>query len=125
MKCKKPNKCWCKSCEKQWHAGRYQREKKEIQLYVKTRRKELTAWIRSLKEGKACADCKLSYHFSAMQYDHTRNDKLIDIASMANRGYKKEKILIEINKCELVCANCHAVRTYKRRVSLRGKAVDL
>jgi hypothetical protein len=30
------------------------------------------------------------------------------------RGFKRETILEEISNCELVCANCHAVRTFNR-----------
>ena len=33
---------------------------------------------------------------------------------MVLTGFRRETILDEIRKCELVCANCHAVRTFNR-----------
>ena len=49
-----------------------------------------------------------------MDFDHRdRKTKLTNINRMINyRSYSKEKILEEIEKCDLVCANCHRIRTY-------------
>ena len=59
-------------------------------------------------------DCGGSFHFRAMHWDHIGNDKEENVSVMVLRGLGRKKILAEIAKCELVCANCHAVRTYKR-----------
>lgn len=70
-------------------------------------------WRRSLKEGKPCSDCGEVFHFAAMQWDHRPDeDKHFDVA---NGRPSRAKVLAEIAKCDLVCANCHAVRTYERR----------
>lgn len=74
------------------------------------RRRRKVEFIWSLK-NKPCQDCGGSFHPAVMQWDHTR-DKFRDISKMVL--YSKEKILKEIAKCELVCANCHAMRTFKR-----------
>jgi hypothetical protein len=51
-----------------------------------------------------------------MQFDHRPGEgKSFDVAS-AVRGYSRKRILAEIAKCDLVCANCHAVRTYRRQI---------
>jgi hypothetical protein len=42
------------------------------------------------------------------------SEKVADVANLLRR-LCKERILEEIAKCELVCANCHAVRTVQRR----------
>lgn len=34
---------------------------------------------------------------------------------MAQLGYSIKRISEEIKKCEIVCANCHAIRTHERR----------
>jgi len=49
-----------------------------------------------------------------MQWDHLPGvEKLGDISGSL-RNHSRTKILAETAKCELVCANCHAIRTYKR-----------
>ena len=69
-------------------------------------------FIKSLKEATPCADCKKHYPYYVMQFDHLL-DKKFNIASSA--GTDRDIILEEINKCDIVCANCHAERTHGRR----------
>lgn len=58
-------------------------------------------------------DCGNTFHPAAMQWDHLNPEsKFRGLAQMSQ--YKFERCLSEIAKCELVCANCHAVRTYNR-----------
>lgn len=47
-----------------------------------------------------------------MQFDHIRGEKLMIIAKaiVSPARYKVQLLLDEINKCEVVCANCHALR---------------
>jgi hypothetical protein len=50
-----------------------------------------------------------------MQWDHLPgHEKVADLGSLARQGSRK-RVLEEIEKCELVCANCHAIRSYRRR----------
>lgn len=49
-----------------------------------------------------------------MQWDHGRGiDKVDDVSNLVRRGFSREAIMAEVSKCELVCANCHAVRTFE------------
>jgi hypothetical protein len=58
-------------------------------------------------------DCGVKYPFYVMQFDHIK-DKLFTIGGSARR-FTIEKIREEIKKCEVVCANCHFERTYRRK----------
>lgn len=49
-----------------------------------------------------------------MQFDHTGNDKEGNVGEMVGKNAAWAKIEAEIAKCELVCANCHMIRTHKR-----------
>jgi L-lysine 2,3-aminomutase len=52
-----------------------------------------------------------------MDFDHRDgNEKSHNVGSMVAHHYSKELIAQEIEKCDLVCANCHRVRTRDRRV---------
>ncbi len=73
---------------------------------------QFIAWFRSLK-SEPCVDCGKTFHFAAMQFDHIGTDKLGSVSEVARR-FNKQAVLEEIAKCELVCANCHAVRTWSR-----------
>ena len=79
------------------------------------RRKELIDFVISLKQ-KPCMDCGVQYPHYVMDFDHRdRKTKLTTINRMVNyHSFSQEKILEEMTKCDLVCANCHRVRTYCR-----------
>jgi hypothetical protein len=59
-------------------------------------------------------DCGISYIPSVMQFDHVRGSKTIALSEAASHGWSRESMAAEIEKCELVCANCHAIRTFNR-----------
>ena len=63
-----------------------------------------------------CADCGRRYSYYVMQFDHVRGEKIFNIGASTAAGY--HKILAEIAKCEVVCANCHAERGHQRRSRL-------
>ena len=76
----------------------------------------MVTWNRELKSRTPCADCGGRFHPDAMTWDHLPgHEKLSDISTLIRRRFRRKVILDEIEKCELVCANCHAVRTYERR----------
>lgn len=66
-------------------------------------------WITSLKQGP-CTDCGGKFPPECMQFDHVHGEKLFTISEIKG----KARTLAEIAKCELVCANCHAIRTKQR-----------
>ena len=44
---------------------------------------------------------------------HHKKDKHLEISKMVSQGYSNKKIIEEINKCELMCSNCHRKETFK------------
>lgn len=50
-----------------------------------------------------------------MDFDHVRGEKSYDVSKMVQLAFGLETIKFEIGKCDLVCANCHRVRTELRR----------
>ena len=97
---------------------RYYFKNKQLYKDKNSKRKaELISFVISLKQ-KPCMDCGVKYPHYVMDFDHRdRNTKLDSINRMINfHSYSKEKILVEIDKCDLVCANCHRQRTYCRVV---------
>jgi len=76
-------------------------------------------WMNGLKAGIPCADCGGVFPVFVMQWDHLPDfEKGGDIGTMlAHRS--RAWILEELKKCELVCANCHVMRTVKRATGRR------
>ena len=89
---------WCKDCSRADSQKRHQAARDAV-------------W--ELKRAP-CTDCGKTYNPWQMQFDHVKGKKEFEIQKGIRNRYKLEKMLVEIAKCELVCANCHADRTYLR-----------
>src|SRR5438552_298513 len=96
---------WCKDCRREYD-HEYHARTKHIRLEQKRAwKKHMAAWTNGLKTGKACADCGGTFHPQAMVWDHLPGTEKVGEVSYLARRIGKERILAEIAKCELVCAN--------------------
>lgn len=111
---------FCRDCSKSEYKKYYQGNPKEKDRLIKSNKvsnaKKLE-WLRSLKDIP-CKDCGQTFPPYVMDFDHL-GDKEFGIASYYIR-YGREKLIKEMAKCEVVCANCHRIRTFERlyRVAL-------
>lgn len=90
---------------KEEHNSRRYQNKKERRVYA-------LQVIRELKK-QPCTDCDQTYPYYVMDFDHL-GDKEFLISRGINEGRSLKRVLEEIAKCELVCANCHRIRTFTR-----------
>jgi hypothetical protein len=64
-------------------------------------------------KSRPCMDCKIQYNPWQMQFDHRPNEvKLFCLGNISRVSAKA--FYNELIKCDLVCGNCHAERTYRR-----------
>jgi len=107
----------CKSCQNKYTRNHYKNNKADyIERAVKVKAK-LRKHIQDIKSNIPCKDCGKIYPPYIMQFDHIpgKGDKIADVANMVMYS-NVDKINKEIEKCEIVCANCHMERTHQRRV---------
>jgi hypothetical protein len=64
---------------------------------------------------RPCADCGRRYPPVAMDLDHVRGVKLNNISTMVRQPVATAVLLAELAKCEVVCANCHRIRSFTRQ----------
>ena len=73
-------------------------------------------------KARPCADCLAVYPSHVMQFDHVRGEKVGDVGGMTS--VPVGALLAEIDKCEVVCANCHADRTHRRRFPKQKETME-
>jgi hypothetical protein len=104
---------WCKPCRKSYDAAYWIRNRERRRLQKRQNLIDFYAWYASLKAGP-CTDCGAVLPSAAMQWDHLPgSEKVAALGELISR-HNRTKVLAEIEKCELVCANCHALRTLAR-----------
>lgn len=80
-------------------------------------RKELHKVLEDLhlyKEKSGCFDCKNKFPHYVLEFDHKPEYQKIDVVYRVLRNYGPEAAWAEVKKCDVVCANCHKIRTYTR-----------
>ena len=82
------------------------------------RRNARREFIRKAK-SVPCADCGIEYPPPVMEFDHVRGTKRGQLSDMYRVSVPR--ILREMEKCDVVCANCHRMRTHEGGHHLRPK----
>ena len=107
----------CIECMKKRGRDYYSKnQKRQLKLALLRRKKAYLLKRKFIDKIKnvPCADCKKRYSSYVMDFDHRSiDDKITDIGSMSSKNWSLERIKKEIEKCDVVCANCHRIRTYK------------
>lgn len=82
--------------------------------------------VRELK-SQPCTDCGNTFPWYIMEFDHVpeRGEKKICISKMGgSRSINAPSFLKELNKCDLVCANCHKIRTHERKQEANNCGIE-
>lgn len=81
-----------------------------MQKRKEEKRHEARKFIFAFLSGAACIDCGCN-NILVLQFDHVRGAKKTEVSELVALGYPIETIKLEIEKCEIRCANCHTIRT--------------
>ncbi len=71
-------------------------------------------FVNAYKLERGCADCGYKTRAIALTFDHLPGFEKVDKIANLLSGASWEAIMAEIAKWEVVCANCHAIRTQDR-----------
>ncbi len=108
----------CKACHKIMRKAHYEANKQSTVDKVSDRKRELRVWLNEIKQNLSCKECGFS-HPAALDFHHRNpDDKSAGVPELINRGASKETILVEISKCDVLCANCHRIYHHNERAEL-------
>lgn len=114
----KRRQAYCRECTRKMSLERYHSDRETNAAKQKTAKKaridKVKDYLRHLKESTPCMDCGQFYKWYQMDFDHVNGKKHNTISHMVQQGSAKWRILSEVTKCEIVCANCHRQRTFSR-----------
>ena len=109
----------CIECYKDRGRQYYQDNKERQSRLANKRRQKYLLVLRKFvteQKNKPCMDCKGSFPTYVMDFDHRNSiGKINNIGKIGSKGlYTLKQVIAEIKKCDLVCANCHRIRTFSR-----------
>ena len=94
----------------------YQANKEKYRVKRAKYESRLRAVILAAKD-KPCVDCGGTWPPCVMELDHREEEvKRFNVGDWKRlRCVGESGLRAEIAKCEVVCANCHRIRTFRRR----------
>ena len=106
---------YCRECRRAYDRRYYQeRGKAARRVRERARMLEARAWMAALKEGVPCADCGQVFPVFVMHWDHLPGYQKVGSISEMVASRSRTITIAELQKCELVCGNCHVLRTISR-----------
>lgn len=116
------SKTKCQGCANKNNRYKYNEDGKKLpqfrdydNRYSRERWLRIKNQVNEYKLQKGCVVCGYNEHYIALDFDHLPgHDKVNNIAVLCARGNTWETIKREIDKCEVVCSNCHRIRTWER-----------
>jgi hypothetical protein len=109
--------------DQRYYNVRYYAAHRDAELgRVKRRQAATLAWLREVRR-RPCDDCGQMFPPYVMDFDHREpTKKLFAITTGSAQLMSREKLISEIEKCDIVCANCHALRTYAALLERRRRS---
>ena len=113
---------WCKKCKQAYQRQHYKNNrshyrKKGAQSKKKAKASAILAVGRFL-EKNPCVECGES-DIRTLHFDHLR-DKERNVSKLIIDGYGIKRIFAEIDKCQVLCANCHSIKSSEDRRDWRS-----
>lgn len=99
----------CKECHRAIRKTYYANNKSDEIARIRVVKRRNRDWYIKLKSALRCERCGQS-HPATLQFHHNDTDaKDAEVSRMVTEGYGRDKILAEIAKCSVLCANCHLI----------------
>lgn len=107
-------KSHCKDCDRLYNQNCDKEARNERKLFTQKKRRELRRLkVLEFLKGKSCEHCPETDPV-VMEFDHLdETTKEFCVSEMVTQCYSWEKIKTEIDKCQILCANCHRRKTAK------------
>jgi hypothetical protein len=107
---------FCRQCNSEYGKEWHQKNKVARQIKISARNKrvglENSIAIIDYLKTHPCTDCGES-DIVVLDFDHL-NEKTANVSALAWQAHSWKRIQEEIDRCEVVCCNCHRRRTARR-----------
>ena len=100
---------YCKPCQLAYRKDYYRRNTEKVKQRVYDRRDAMKVRYQELKTALSCERCGFD-HPAALDFHHDDPEKkTLAVSRMVCDGWSEARILQEIEKCSVLCANCHRI----------------
>lgn len=106
----------CRDCQKEYRKKHYEANKEKYIRKAKVYTKSVVEWFQDIKRELKCEQCG-DQRWWVLDFHHKNpEEKDSEVSSLIRKG-NKSKILEEISKCKVLCANCHRDLHYQENAA--------
>lgn len=105
-----------KAYQKKYHFKWYEENKEFRKKQIKNRKKKLKQKFSNFKSTKFCLNCGESESVT-LDFHHVEKNKREIISRMVSDGFGWKSLIEEMEKCVILCSNCHRIRHYEDKFS--------
>jgi hypothetical protein len=96
---------------RKWYAQNASRKR----AWERRRRREIRQWWEALKATEQCERCGEATPECLHFHHRDPAEKDLELSMAVGFGWARERILAEVAKCEVLCANCHMKHHWEER----------
>lgn len=104
----------CKQCHAEYRKKHYGENRERYIDKAKEYKADVVKWYKNYRENLSCSQCGEKRHWVLDFHHSDPSEKEFNISTYVS-GSSKSKLLKEINKCIVLCANCHRDLHYKEK----------
>ncbi len=104
---------WCRECFRTYFSTRGDLHREQVRRGIAKRRAAAHAHVLEDLRDHPCVDCGED-ELLVLEFDHHRGEKTRDISRLVAEAAGLPRLRRELERCEVVCANCHRRRTATR-----------
>jgi hypothetical protein len=103
---------WCRACFKRYYSESRARHRSRNNALKTQRVQEAQRLVLEHLRDRSCADCE-EHDPIVLEFDHV-GEKRAEVSVLVRRGVRASALRLELDRCDVVCANCHRRRTALR-----------
>ena len=100
---------YCKFCKRELDRNSYKIEgnkrAEKIRINARKNIKRAKEFVKNYKQNSKCSRCPETRWY-VLDFHHL-NDKVDSVSTLAHNGPSIKRLQKEIDKCQVVCSNCH------------------
>jgi len=106
---------WCKKCTSEISKTYYLNNTEKVLKSMKKSKEKINAWFIEFKQTLSCEKCGENHH-STLDFHH-KDPKIkeFSISVMIRKNKCEQDIREELEKCIVLCSNCHRIFHYLER----------
>ena len=105
----------CKDCNREYTREHYRKNKRYYLDKNNKRRKEIRKLIWNVKAASKCKTCEEDHPACLVFHHKNPSEKGIEIGKIYTRMWGNDHIFAELEKCSILCSNCHRKLHYTER----------